>query len=149
MVLDKLENFGEYISLNPNFARVLEFLQNGNLHDLPLGRNEICGDIVFANVVEVKPKSKSEAPIETHRKYIDVHVPLSGNEIIGYTPLAELPFAEFVEADDAALYPVSLQARDYFNVKKGDFAIFFPQDGHAPAITEVPLKKIIVKVAMP
>lgn len=149
MVLDKLENFGEYISLNPNFAKVLEFLQNGNLHDLPLGRNEICGDIVFANVVEVKPKSKSEAPIETHRKYIDVHVPLSGNEIIGYTPLAELPFAEFVEADDAALYPVSLQARDYFNVKKGDFAIFFPQDGHAPAITEVPLKKIIVKVAMP
>lgn len=149
MVLDKLENFGEYISLNPNFAKVLEFLQNGNLHDLPLGRNEICGDIVFANVVEVKPKSKSEAPIETHRKYIDVHVPLSGNEIIGYTPLAELPFAEFVEADDAALYPVSLQARDYFNVKKGEFAIFFPQDGHAPAITEVPLKKIIVKVAMP
>ena len=116
-----LDNFGEYISLNPNFAKVLEFLQNGNLHDLPLGRNEICGDIVFANVVEVKPKSKSEAPIEIHRKYIDVHVPLSGNEIIGYTPLAELPFAEFVEADDAALYPVSLQARDYFNVKKGDF----------------------------
>ena len=149
MVLDKLENFGEYISLNPNFAKVLEFLQNGNLHDLPLGRNEICGDIVFANVVEVKPKSKSEAPIETHRKYIDVHVPLSGNEIIGYTPLAELPFAEFVEADDAALYPASLPARDYFNVKKGEFAIFFPQDGHAPAITDAPLKKIILKVAMP
>ena len=149
MVLDKLENFGEYISLNPNFAKVLEFLQNGNLHDLPLGRNEICGDIVFANVVEVKPKSKSEAPIEIHRKYIDVHVPLSGNEIIGYTPLAELPFAEFVEADDVALYPASLSARDYFNVKKGEFAIFFPQDGHAPAITDAPLKKIIVKVAMP
>ena len=119
------------------------------MQNLPLGRNEICGDLVFANVVEVKPKSKSEAPIEIHRKYIDVHVPLSGNEIIGYTPLAELPFAEFVEADDAALYPTSLPARDYFNVKKGEFAIFFPQDGHAPAITDAPLKKIIVKVAMP
>ena len=149
MILDKLENFGEYISLNPNFAKAIEFLQTEDLQNLPLGRNEICGDLVFANVVEVKPKSKSEAPIEIHRKYIDVHVPLSGNEIIGYTPLAELPFAEFVEADDAALYPVSLPARDYFNVKKGEFAIFFPQDGHAPAITDAPLKKIIVKVAMP
>ena len=149
MVLDKLENFREYISLNPNFAKAMEFLQTGDLQNLPLGRNEICGDLVFANVVEVKPKSKSEAPIEIHRKYIDVHVPLSGNEIIGYTPLAELPFAEFVEADDAALYPASLPARDYFNVKKGEFAIFFPQDGHAPAITDAPLKKIIVKVAMP
>lgn len=148
MILDLLENIEGYASVNPNFAKAIEFLQKNNLQELPLGRNEICGDAVFANVVEVKSKSKDNAQIEIHRKYIDIHVPLSGNEVIGYTPLQELPYAEFVEADDAALYPVSLQARDYFNVKKGEFAIFFPQDGHAPAITDVPLKKIIVKVAM-
>ena len=148
MVLDKIENFGKYASLNPNFTKVVEFLQNCNLQDLAIGRNEICGDLVFANVVEAKPKSKEEAPIEIHRKYIDVHVPLSGDELVGYTPLAELPYAEFVEADDAALYPVSLSARDYFNVKRGEFVIFFPQDGHAPAITATPLKKIILKVAI-
>lgn len=149
MILDTIENFGEYLSLNPNFAKAMDFMQNKNLTELPLGRNEICGDSVFANVVEVKPRTKEESPIEIHRKYIDVHIPLSGDEVMGYTPLSELPYAEFVEADDAALYPVSLSARDYFNVKKGDFAIFFPQDGHAPAITEKPLKKIILKVAMP
>ena len=148
MVLDRIENFEKYLSLNPNFVKAMEFLQNSNLQDLPLGRNEICGDLVFANVVEAKSKSKSGAPIEIHRKYIDVHVPLSGDELIGYTPLAELPYAEFVEADDAALYPLSLSARDYFNVRRGEFAIFFPQDGHAPAITPTPLKKIILKVAI-
>ena len=148
MVLDRIENFEKYLSLNPNFVKAMEFLQNSNLQDLPLGRNEICGDLIFANVVEAKSKSKSEAPIEIHRKYIDVHVPLSGDELIGYTPLAELPYAEFVEADDAALYPLSLSARDYFNVRKGEFSVFFPQDGHAPAITDVPLRKIIIKVAM-
>lgn len=148
MLLDRIENFGKYVSLNPNFVKAMEFLQNCNLKELPLGRNEICGDLVYANVVEVKPKSKEEAPIEIHRKYIDVHVPLSGDEVIGYTPLAELPYAEFVETDDAALYPVSLSARDYFNVMRGEFAIFFPQDGHAPAITAIPLKKIILKVAI-
>ena len=148
MVLDRIENFEKYLSLNPNFVKAMEFLQNSNLQDLPLGRNEICGDMVFANVVEAKAKSKDEAPIEIHRKYIDVHVPLSGDELIGYTPLAELPYAEFVEADDAALYPLSLSARDYFNVRRGEFVIFFPQDGHAPAITPTPLKKIILKVAI-
>jgi YhcH/YjgK/YiaL family protein len=148
MILDSLENFGKYVSLNPNFAKAAEFLKNADLQNLPLGRNEICGDLVYANVVEVKPKSKEEAPIEIHRKYIDVHVPLSGDEYMGYTPIGELPYAEFVEADDAALYPASLAARDYFNVKRGEIAIFFPQDGHAPAITPEPLKKIIVKVAM-
>lgn len=149
MILDTIDNLGKYISLNPNFAKALEFLQNSNLAELPLGRNEVYGDLVYANVVEVKVKSKEEAPIEIHRKYIDVHVPLSGDEVIGYTPLNELPYADFVEEDDAALYPASLLARDYFNVKIGEFAIFFPQDGHAPAITDKPLKKIIIKVAMP
>ena len=148
MVLDSLVNFGKHISLNPNFAKAMEFLQNNNLQELPLGRNEICGDLVYANVVEVKPKSKENVPIEIHRKYIDIHVPVSGDEIMGYTPIGELSYAEFVEADDAALYPVTLRARDYFNVRKGEFAIFFPQDGHAPAITDAPLKKIIIKVAI-
>ncbi len=149
MILDTIDNFGKYLSLNPNFAKALEFLQNSNLAELPLGRNEVYGDLVYANVVEVKVKSKEEAPIEIHRKYIDVHVPLTADEIIGYTPMNELPYADFVEEDDAALYPASLLARDYFNVKIGEFAIFFPQDGHAPAITDKPLKKIIIKVAMP
>ena len=149
MILDTIDNFEKHVSLNPNFVKVVEFLQNSNLQELPLGRNEICGELVFANVVEAKPKNKENAQIEIHRKYIDVHVPLSGSEGVGYTPLKELPYAEFVEADDAALYPATLAARDYFNVKKGEFVIFFPQDGHAPAITETPLKKIIIKVAMP
>ena len=148
MVLDSLEKFGMYTSLNPNFVKVLEFLQNSDFQELPVGRNEIFGDLVYANVVEAKPKAKSETPIEIHRRYIYVHVPVSGDEHMGYTPLNELPYAEFIEADDAALYPVAMQARDYFNVKRGEFAIFFPQDGHAPAITDVPLKKIIIKVAV-
>ena len=148
MILDSLENFGMYLSMNPNFAKALEFLKGNNLDELPLGRNEVSGDMVYANVVEAKPKSKDCVPIEIHRKYIDIHVPLSGDEQMGYTPVNELPYAEFIEADDAALYPVSLRARDYFNVKKGEFAVFFPQDGHAPAITDAPLKKIIIKVAV-
>ena len=148
MILDSLENFGMYLSMNPNFAKALEFLKGNNLDELPLGRNEVSGDLVYANVVEAKPKSKDCVPIEIHRKYIDIHVPLSGDEQMGYTPVNELPYAEFIEADDAALNPVSLRARDYFNVKKGEFAVFFPQDGHAPAITDAPLKKIIIKVAV-
>ena len=148
MILDSLENLGMYATLNPNFPKAIEFIQNTDLASLPTGRNEVCGDLVFANVVEVKPKSKDIAQIEIHRKYIDLQIPLSGDEEMGYTPINELPYAEFVEADDVSLYPATLDARDYFNVKKGEFVMFFPQDGHAPAITPVPLKKVIVKIAV-
>lgn len=148
MILDSLENLGKYVALNPNFPKAVDFVLNTDLSALPAGRNEICGDAVFANVVEVKPKTKEAAQIEIHRKYIDLQIPLSGDEVMGYTPIEELPYAEFVEADDASLYSAELDARDYFNVKKGQFVMFFPQDGHAPAITPEPLKKVIVKIAV-
>ena len=72
----------------------------------------------------------------------------AAGEEMGYTPLNELPDASYNEDNDAAIYPVGMLARDYFNVHKGEFIIFFPQDGHAPAITSVPLKKVVVKVAV-
>ena len=148
MILDSLENIGLYKAVNPYFAKAIEFMMNNDLDSLPLGRNEIFGDQVYANVFEVKPKSKEEARIEVHRRYIDIQVPVTGDEVMGYTPLYELPATEFVGSDDAGLYPAGFAARDYFNVKKGEFVIFFPQDGHAPAITPVAVKKIVIKVAV-
>lgn len=148
MILDSLKNLGSYEALSPNFAKAIEFILKSDLSALPLGRNEICGDLVYANVMEAHPKSKEEARLEIHRKYIDIQIPISGNELMGYTPLAELPAPDYVESDDAALYPAGIAARDYFNVKNDQFVIFFPQDGHAPAITPVALKKVVVKVAL-
>lgn len=148
MILDSLKNIKDYSNINPNFAKAIDFILNTDLNELPLGRNEICGDKVFANVMEVSPKTKEEALIEIHRKYIDIQIPISAGEVMGYTPLKELPEIEFNEATDAALYPQGMAAREYFNVNTDEFVVFFPQDGHAPAITPSPMKKIVVKVAI-
>lgn len=148
MILDSLENLRMYESLNPNFSKAIDFILNTDLANLPLGRNEICGDDVFANVMEVQPRTKEEVPIEIHRKYIDIQVPITGDEIMGYTPIDELPVAEYSDANDVTLYPVGMLAKDYFNVKRSMFTIFYPQDGHAPAVTPVKVKKVIVKVAV-
>lgn len=148
MILDSLKNLQNYAELHPNFKKAIDFILNNNLENLPLGRNEICGDEIFANVMEAKPRTKEEVPLEVHRKYIDIQVPISGDEVMGYTPLEDLPAADYSEENDVALYPVGMLAASYFEVKRSMFAIFFPQDGHAPAVTPVPVKKIIVKIAI-
>ena len=55
-----------------------------------------------------------------------------------------LPEAEYDAAIDMTLYDGA--ATDYITVKPGMFALFFPEDGHAPGITPTGLKKIIIKV---
>lgn len=148
MILDSLKNLKNYEELHPRFAKAIDFLLNSDLKNLPLGRNEIDGDAVFANVMEAKPRTKEEVPVEVHRKYIDIQVPISCDEVMGYIPLEQLPEGDYSDADDVTLYPVGMLAASYFEVKNTMFTIFFPQDGHAPAVTPVKLKKIIIKVAI-
>ena len=148
MILDSIKNLRKYEALHPRFAKAIDFLLNSDLQKLPLGRNDICGDEIFANVMEAKPRSKEEVPLEVHRKYIDIQVPISANEVMGYTPLEDLPDGEYSDENDVTLYPVGTLAKDYVNVKRSMFTIFFPQDGHAPAVTPVKVKKIIIKIAV-
>ena len=146
MIIDRLENIEKYASLNPLFAQAIQFLKGNDLNTLPLGKTELMGKDLLVNVNETKPKSKADAKLETHRDFIDIQIPLSGTEIMGYTPTVECQPADapYNDAKDITFYQG--EAQSYIEVKPGMFAIFFPQDGHAPGITPDGVKKIVVKV---
>ena len=90
-------------------------------------------------------ETKEEAKLETHKKMIDIQIPLSTNETFGYTPLSSLPDAEYDQVKDITKYEGA--AETYVTCRPGEFAIFFPQDGHAPCISDAAeIKKAIFKV---
>lgn len=145
MVIDTIENFGKYVSLNPLFKEVLDFIKSNDLNKLEEGKHLIKGNDLFVNVQNAKGKTKEIALLETHKKMIDVQVPLSTAETFGYTPLGDLPDAEYNAEKDITKYDGL--AETYVTCKPGEFAIFFPQDGHAPCISdEKEIKKAIFKV---
>lgn len=146
MIIDTLDNFGNYAKLNPLFAEVQEFLEHNNLDTLELGKHPIKGDDIFLNITKAKGKAPDEAVIETHRKMIDIQIPLDGPETYGYTSLCRLPETPYNAEKDITKYP-DLMAESFVDCQPGMFAIFFPQDGHAPCITMAPeIKKAIFKV---
>ncbi|RKX72847.1 MAG: DUF386 domain-containing protein, partial [Spirochaetes bacterium] len=68
-----------------------------------------------------------------HDKYIDVQVVIKGNESIGYALRSELAaVGDFNEESDIGFFGGS---GDPIYLKEGDFAVFFPGDGHAPGLT--------------
>ena len=145
MVIDTLENLDKYVSLNPLFKDVLDFIKSNDLNSLEIGKHEIKGSDLFVNVQVAKGKTKEVAVLETHKKMIDIQIPLSAEETYGYTPLCDLPDAEYNNEKDITKYEG--MADTYVTCKPGEFVIFFPQDGHAPCIAGVPeIKKAIFKV---
>ena len=145
MIVDTLENLEKYTSLNPLFKDVVDFIKTNDLDNLEIGKHLIKGENLFVNIQNAKGKQRDIALIETHKRMIDIQIPLSSSETFGYTPLCDLPNATYNEDKDITKYEGL--AETYFTCKPGEFAMFFPQDGHAPCISdEYEIKKAIFKV---
>jgi len=144
MILDDLNKFSNYVDINPLFPLVEEFLKSHDLTKLPLGKTLIAGDDLFVNIVDSPVKSKDEAKLESHNVMIDIQIPISAGEMHGYTPRSALPEVNYDEKNDISFYKG--RAEIYFNLKPTQFVIYFPHDGHAPAITTTGLRKAIFKV---
>ena len=146
MIIDTLENLGKYVGLNPLFADVMEFLEQNDLSTMDEGKHPIKGADLFVNIQMAKGRSREAAVLESHVRMIDIQLPLDADETFGYSPVCDLPDYEYNPEKDMTKYG-DTPSQTYVTVKPGQMAIFFPQDGHAPCITEKEvIKKAIFKV---
>jgi len=148
MILDSLKNADRYVPLHRAFARAFEFLRTTDLASLDAARTPIEGDAIYAIAVKKDGVGKSGAKLETHHNYIDIQFCLQGADLIGWTHAAELIGRGngYDAANDYELFDVP--ARLWVQVPPGHFAIFFPEDAHAPMGATGPLHKVVVKVAV-
>lgn len=147
MILDSLRNAGRVSELFPALRPLFSFVLSHDLSAAPAGRIEIDGERLFLNVDDTELLPAAERKLEVHRKYVDVHFPLSGEETVGWRSLASLPAegdAPFDFGRDFMFY--SLPALVYFTVKPGDFYIMCPEDAHAPVIGEGRMRKLVGKL---
>ena len=87
---DYFKNIDDKIALCMQKAK--EFDEN-----TPCGRYQLTDD-VYVNVMTYEPKPLSELSIETHQKYADIQLILSGHEYMGYAPLENLTPANEYDA---------------------------------------------------
>jgi len=148
MILDVLENAHRYFPLGKGFAKGFQFLLQPNLKELPEGRHEIDGDHVYAIVAKESGRKKEGSLLETHVKYIDIQLVLSGTDNMGWRPdsSCEQSTGGYDPEDDIQFFNDEPDA--WLTTKPGAFAIFFPEDAHMPLISSGHLHKVIVKVAV-
>ena len=148
MIIDSLDNVDRYVSLHPLFAKAFAFIKEQNLQSIEVGKFPIDGDNVHASVSLKDGIQKEDAKFEAHRNYIDIQVCPSGWETLGWKPLHKTTSikTEYNEEKDVTFY--NDEPDTFFQLKEGQFAIFYPEDVHAPMIGEGPIKKLVVKIKL-
>jgi biofilm protein TabA len=148
MIADTLEQSRRYAALQPAFARAFAFLAHTDLLALAPGRHAIDGDRIFVSIDHRDGRGREGARTEAHQRHIDIQLTLEGAEEIGWMPLAacRLPAAPYDPEKDITFF--SDRPDTWIQVPAGSFAIFFPDDAHAPLGGRGPVKKAIVKIAV-
>ena len=147
MILDTLENAAKYTDFKAGLSEGFGFLDQPAVAELQPGRYEISDDLVFAIVEKNQGRKVSEGKLESHRKYIDIQYVISGEETMGWSPLADCVSDGGYDAErDLEFFEGEPQA--LVRVPAGSFAVFLPTDAHLPGIGEGGIHKVVVKVAI-
>jgi biofilm protein TabA len=144
VILDDLSQSSRYAALHPSFERAFEFLTRTDLASLAPGRHAIDGQRLYVSIDHAEGRGRERARLESHRRYIDIQVTIAGTEEIGWRSLATCSPISFDPERDVGFMPEAPES--WFTLTPGLFAIFFPDDAHAPLAGQGPVRKAIVKV---
>jgi YhcH/YjgK/YiaL family protein len=135
MILDSLDQSGRYQSLISGLPEALQWL-NTHASTADLGRHQVAEGVI-AIVDSYRTAPAFEKKWETHRCHVDLQVILSGSELVGWSPAAELTTRiPYNPEKDAEFYEPPVSSVTRFRLSLGLFAIFFPEDGHQPGVIE-------------
>jgi biofilm protein TabA len=148
MILDSLPNASKYFGLHPAFAKAFEYISKTDLSAIEPGKYEIDGDSLKATVFDKKGMTveESTSKFECHNKFIDIQLCIRGVEKMGWKPRENCKTEKgpYNEEKDVMFYT---DAPDmFFELHGGQFTIFFPNDVHAPMISDTEIKKMVIKV---
>lgn len=148
MILDRLENAENYYNRHPDFEKAFAFLRQNGLAELPADRYEIDGDRIFCIISKGPGRSRAEAKLEAHRKYIDIQYVIDGMDEMGWKPTSACTLVDTAYNADKDIEFFKDEPDRWTKVPAGSFVIFFPQDAHAPLVSNEEIHKAVLKIAV-
>ena len=149
MIYAELKNIKTYKGINKNLDKAIDFIVERKYLNASYGKNIIDGDAVYFNCPE-KPitRENTNLDLEYHKKYIDIHIVLEGEESIAYTPFEDcIETKSYNVEEDYGLVKGKAQVEFIMNPK--NFLLFFPEEPHLALLkidTPKEIKKVIFKV---
>lgn len=149
MIYGKIKNIGCYKGQSQWLDKAIDFLKITDLKSLPIGRIEISGEKVFANVMEAEAKEENNLKFEFHKRYMDIQIDIEGTENIQIGIKTTRIVEKYIEEKDIGI----ADCTEYITCKlgEGNFIICMAEEPHKPGIVTKDnryLKKCVLKVAV-
>ncbi len=145
------EFYTQYEKNPTQWKAVFQWLRDTDLQAIPKGKYPIPGTTLEARVEDSENLPLEKRNTESHRKKADFQLVVKGTEGFALLDHASSTISKpYDEKKDVMRYDYVKEKTNFFDVKGGQFVIFFPSDWH---IAKVQTKKkdqnirvIVIKV---
>ncbi|MBL7789761.1 MAG: YhcH/YjgK/YiaL family protein [Chitinophagales bacterium] len=145
MIINHLKNIANYHSTYPHIGEAIDYISTNEFHLLKEGKNEFSENFYVVKIIGDK-KSNFDGTLEVHREWIDIHIPLTDDEIIAFKEISECQKLdkEYDTENDYALYNESDISQ--LTLAKGYFCIIDTTICHMANLGEGKLEKLVFKI---
>ncbi len=126
MILDKLSAANAYRGIHPRLDQVLDRLNEGFLSTVGPKTRQLEGDALYVTRFTYDTLPLEETFFEAHKRYLDVHLMVEGEERVDLASPGGLTL--FEHRDD--FYAYRGQAEQSLILRPGSFLVVFPEDAH-------------------
>lgn len=147
MIYTEIKNIGNYRGIGEHLDKAIDYLCTHPLDQLVAGHYEIDGNLVYMNVFDYETIPEKGAFFEAHKKYADIHMTVTGEEIVGVSDISRVTVKTFEEEKD--LMEVEGTIEHYIKLLPGKALITLPEDAHMVKLaagSPSAVKKAVIKV---
>lgn len=147
MIYTERNNIGHYRGMGEYLDKAFDYLENCFPENAEPGYYEIDGRKVYMNVLDYDTIKEEEAFFEAHARYADIHMVLSGEELVGVSDMSRIRVKTFDQEKD--LYEVEGPVEHYIRLVPGKALVVLPEDAHKLKLTmgsPSAVRKAVIKV---
>ncbi len=144
MIYDHLDNLDMYLP-GPVSHKILSFVKSPPLEDKKFHLED---ENLLAITSSYLPRLFADGLYESHFKYIDLQIMISGEELVYYHPINKLIKDKEDRIKDIIFYKKTDQGV-FFPITNCMFTLLYPQDGHLPTVgydLAKKLRKVVFKI---
>ncbi len=153
MIIGFLDNLSpnKYLSAITQSNKIIDVIEKTDFTKKDDGTIKIDNeDLNYILTTYNTSNNIEEKPAEAHRKFIDLQYILYGEEKIGYADYRspKMQSKEYDGGNDVELFS-RIEDESFFVLKKGMYAVFFPEDVHRPGLSNKEargVRKVIFKI---
>lgn len=131
------------IKLKKRINRAIDYINKLDIKGIPVNEKIIVDNGFYYSIQVYTTKPEYECKLESHRKYVDIQLLVSGHERMDIADVSRLTIKEDYNSNKDVMFWNVPQHMLSVSLNAGDIIVLYPENAHRGAVSENNSSKVV------